>query len=230
VGQSEKTSGRFSLRQRIALWWIAAAGSLLVRLIGCTLRFSWVTEPGGYSVHGTAPPEIYCFWHRAVIPAAWIFRGRQAAIMTSLSFDGEYIARIVTKFGFIPVRGSSSRGGMAALLGMRRELEEGHPVAFTIDGPRGPIYVAKPGPVALAKKTGRPITCFYAAAERAWVLNSWDRMMVPKPFSRVTGYICRPIPVPADATDAQMEDLYQEMQEALDRSRLGAEARLKERP
>jgi lysophospholipid acyltransferase (LPLAT)-like uncharacterized protein len=226
AGWASDRGGPFTLRQRIALWWIAAAGSMLVRLIGCTLRFSFVNEPGSFSGHGTAPPEIYCFWHRAVIPATWVFRNRQVAIMTSRSFDGEYIARIIARFGFIPVRGSSSRGGVGALIGMRRELEESHPVAFTIDGPRGPIYVAKPGPVVLAKKTGRPITCFYVAPEHAWVLNSWDKMMIPKPFSRVVGYFCTPIPVPADASDAQMEALYRQMQESLERSRLQAEAQV----
>lgn len=220
-GENERRT--FSLRQRIALWWIAAAGALLVRLIGCTLRFSLVAEPGGFSGRGTASPEIYCFWHRTVIPAAWVFRNRQVAVMTSQSFDGEYIARIIAKFGFIPVRGSSSRGGVGALLGMRQELERGHPVAFTIDGPRGPIYVAKPGPVILAKKTGRPITCFYVAPEKAWVLNSWDRMIIPRPFSRVVGYFCTPIPVPPDATEEQIKTLHQQMQESLERSRLKAE-------
>ncbi|MBZ5521091.1 MAG: lysophospholipid acyltransferase family protein [Acidobacteriia bacterium] len=228
--QASARANPFTLRQRIALWWIAAAGSMLVRLIGCTLRFSFVAESGSFSGRGTPPPEIFCFWHRAVIPAAWVFRNRQAAVMTSRSFDGEYIARIIAKLGFIPVRGSSSRGGVGALIGMRWEIEKGHPVAFTIDGPRGPVYVAKPGPVLLAKKTGRPITCFYVAPERAWVLNSWDRMMIPKPFSRVVGYFCSPIPVPPDATDAQMEALHQQMQESLDRSRLQAEERLKKLP
>jgi len=108
-------------------------------------------------------------------------------------------------------------------MGMRRELEQGHSVAFTIDGPRGPRYVAKPGPVLLAKKTGIPIGCFYIHMERAWVLNSWDRMMIPKPFSRAAFYVSRPIPVPGDATDEQMNAAHQQMQEALERCRLNAE-------
>jgi lysophospholipid acyltransferase (LPLAT)-like uncharacterized protein len=106
---------------------------------------------------------------------------------------------------------------------MRRELEQGHSVAFTIDGPRGPRYVAKPGPVLLASKTGVPIGCFYIHVERAWVLNSWDRMMVPKPFSRVAFYASGPIVVPADADDAQMSSFHAQMQESLERCRLKAE-------
>ena len=96
------------------------------------------------------------------------------AVITSRSFDGEYIARIIELFGFSAVRGSSSRGGSGALLGMNRVLANGHIAAFTIDGPRGPRYVAKPGPVLLAKMSGVPILCFYLAVERPWILRSWD--------------------------------------------------------
>lgn len=143
--------------------------------------------------------------------------------MVSRSFDGEYIARILTKLGFRPVRGSSSRGAVGALMGMRREIEQGHTVAFTIDGPRGPRYVAKPGPVLLAKKSGQPISCFYIALERAWVVNSWDRMMIPKPFSRACAYFSSPMAVPADAAEEQMAALHRQMQETLERCRQKAE-------
>ena len=143
--------------------------------------------------------------------------------MTSRSFDGEYIARIIQKLGFIPVRGSSSRGAVGALLGMRQQLEQGHATVFTIDGPRGPRYVAKPGPVFLAKKTGVSINCFYVAVERAWILNSWDQMIIPKPFSHAAIYGSSPMYVPADATDEQMSSFHQQMQQALERCRLEAE-------
>jgi lysophospholipid acyltransferase (LPLAT)-like uncharacterized protein len=157
------------------------------------------------------------------MPAAYRFRNQGLAVMTSRSFDGEYIARIIQKLGFSAVRGSSSRGGVGALLGMRKVLEQGHCAVFTIDGPRGPRYVAKPGPVLLAKIAGVPISCFYVAVERAWILNSWDQMIVPKPFSRAVTYVSSPMSVPADATDEQMAALHQQMQETLERCRLGAE-------
>ena len=148
--------------------------------------------------------------------------------MTSRSFDGEYIARIIQKLGFRAVRGSSSRGAVGALIGMRQQLEQGHGVVFTIDGPRGPRYVAKPGPVLLAKKTGIPISCFYVAVKRAWILNSWDQMIIPKPFSQAVIYGSGPMYVPADATDEQMTAFHQQMQETLERCRLGAEKQLAE--
>ena len=143
--------------------------------------------------------------------------------MTSRSFDGEYIARIIQKLGFAVVRGSSSRGAVGALIGMRQQLEQGHGVVFTIDGPRGPCYVAKPGPVLLAKKTGFPISCFYVAVKSAWILNSWDQMIIPKPFSYAAIYASDPMYVPADATEEQMTALHQQMQETLERCRLEAE-------
>ena len=223
-GESQSGSRRFSLRQRILLTLISWTAVLLIRLIGPTLKFEVVAEENvpadGYRY---APAGIYCFWHRCVIPGAWRFRNMQIAIMISRSFDGELISRIAGKLGFRPVRGSSSRGGAGALLAMREELDLGHPAVFTADGPRGPMYVAKPGPVLLAKKTGYKIVGFHIAVERAWILKSWDKMMIPKPFSRAVIYISSPLAVPADATGEQMESLHQEMQRRMERCTAGAE-------
>jgi len=214
----------FSFSDRIKLALISWAGFLLIRLIGPTLRYRSRLEPGVLGDdHGRSPATIWCFWHRCVIPASYRFRGNKLAVMTSRSFDGEYIARIIQKLGYTAVRGSSSRGAVGAMFGMREQLEAGHSVVFTIDGPRGPRFVAKPGPVLLAKKTGFAISCFYVAVERAWILNSWDRMIIPKPFSRPMIYAATPISVPADASDEQMTALHQQMQEALERCRLKAE-------
>ncbi|HET9839087.1 MAG TPA: lysophospholipid acyltransferase family protein [Candidatus Angelobacter sp.] len=225
VNVDREAARTFTLGERIKLGLISWAGYLLVRVIGATLRYELITEPGCLGEGFDSPPlSIWCFWHRCVIPATYRLRGNKIAVMTSRSFDGEYIARIIQKLGYIPVRGSSSRGGAAALLGMRTQLEQGHAVAFTIDGPRGPRYIAKPGPVVLAKKTGVPISCFYVALKSAWVLNSWDRMMIPKPFSRAAFYASSPIHVPPDATNEQMSGLHQQMQEALERCRAKAEA------
>jgi lysophospholipid acyltransferase (LPLAT)-like uncharacterized protein len=225
--QSADLVRQFSLRERIQLWLIARAATLLIRLIGPTLHYTFKQEEGCLAdAWGGGAQYIWSFWHRCVIAATHRCRNHQIAVMTSRSFDGEYIARIIRNFGFIPVRGSSSRGAVGALIGMRGELEQGHSVAFTVDGPRGPIYVAKPGPVLLAKKTGVSICCFYIHVERAWILNSWDRMMIPKPFSRAAFYMSNPIPVPADADDEQMNVIHGQMQESLERCRQNAEAAL----
>src|SRR5215470_330478 len=172
--EAEVEAASFSLRQRVLLWLVTWAGTLFIRLIGPTLKYTVSIEEGG-------PPSeflktaVYVFWHRCTIAACYHFRERQIAVMTSRSFDGEYIARIISHFGYEPVRGSSSRGGVRALLGMHRVIDAGRAVAFTIDGPRGPMYVAKPGPVLLARNTETPIVAFHIAAEKCWELNSWDR-------------------------------------------------------
>ena len=222
--ENDFSTRTFSFTERIKLWLISWVGFLFIRLVGATLRYRFLPEPGClYDGQRLTAPSIWCFWHRSVLPSTYRFRNHDLAVMTSRSFDGECIARVIQKLGFIPVRGSSSRGAVGALIGMRQQLEEGRGVVFTIDGPRGPRYVAKPGPVLLAKKTGVPISCFYVAAERAWILNSWDQMIIPKPFSRAVIYASSPMHVPPDATEEQMAALHQQMQETLERCRVKAE-------
>jgi hypothetical protein len=222
--ESPSATRSFSLSERVKIWLISWAGYLLIRLICPTLRYEFILEPGCLGdENGLNERSIWCFWHRCVIPASYRFRGNKLAVMTSRSFDGEYIARIIQKLGFTAVRGSSSRGAVGAMFGMREQLEAGHSVVFTIDGPRGPRYVAKPGPVLLAKKTGAPISCFYVAVERAWILKSWDLMVIPKPFSRAMVYASGPMFVPPEANEEQMAALHRQMQETLERCRLKAE-------
>jgi len=214
---------RFSLRQRIVLRLIIAAGYLAIRLIGPTLRFCFSREDGAQE-RPDSRPLVASFWHSCMIPATYFFRHMGIRVMSSNSYDGEYMGRIIMKFGFVPVKGSSSRNAIRALLGMRRALEDGWTVAFTLDGPRGPRHVVKPGPVALGRSSGMPLTMFHMAVDRAWVLNTWDRLMIPKPFSRVLIRFGGIISVPADASDAEVERFQRELQLSLDRVRDFAEA------
>jgi lysophospholipid acyltransferase (LPLAT)-like uncharacterized protein len=214
----QEPEAHFWLRQRLALWGISTIGTLAIRLIGPTLRYRVEIEAGG-PPEPLLVPAVYCFWHRCVFASAYFYRNRDVAVMTSRSFDGEYIARIIQNLGFRAVRGSSSRGAVGALLGMHKEIEAGLVAAFTIDGPRGPRYVAKPGPVLLAKNTGVPIVCFHMALEKAWVLDSWDATMIPKPFSRALLRVSKVIHVPRDADAAALERVHEEMQAALERVR-----------
>ena len=208
----------FTLQQRFLLWLISAAGYLAIRLICPTLRYSvsW-EEPPSPPDAIYEKPVIYAFWHRAVFPAAWMWRKLGIAVMVSRSFDGEYIARIIQQLGFVPVRGSSSRGGPEALRGMKSELEEGGTVAFTIDGPRGPKYVAKPGPVLLACSTGLPMSAFYVALSDAWVLGTWDEFMIPKPFSKALVRVSAKMRVPPDAGEHEIREGQARLQQALER-------------
>ena len=200
-------------------------GALAIRLIGMTLRLEEGTDvPSEPNVRPR--PTIYCFWHRCIFHTCYAYRSVGMTIMVSRSFDGEYIARICRHFGYRTVRGSSSRGAVGGFRGMQRELEEGRSVVFLLDGPRGPRYVAKPGPVLLAQKVQCEIICFYVAVQRAWVLNSWDRMLIPKPFSRIYTQVGRPIKVPADADEEQRASAVAAMQTELERVRRIAEAKL----
>lgn len=218
---------RFTLGQRLQLAVISFFGALAIRLIGPTIRFQVICEDGGPPQSDPLHvPAVYCFWHRCVFPATWFYRNRDIAVMTSESYDGEYIARIIEHFGFRAVRGSSSRGAVRALLGMHTQIEQGRVAAFTIDGPRGPMYVAKPGPVLLARNTQVPLVVFHIALERAWVLKSWDKFMVPKPFTRAALVTSKFMHVPKGADSAAHERLHAEMQAALDRVRIAAENQL----
>ena len=137
--------------------------------------------------------------------------------MTSRSFDGEYIARFIRRFGFGAVRGSSTRGGIGALAELVRLSRANCPAGFMIDGPKGPRHEAKMGAVLLARKTGNPVLPFVVNAERFWEVPSWDRFQIPKPFTRATVRIAPPIRVPADASDSALEQKREELQRALDR-------------
>jgi lysophospholipid acyltransferase (LPLAT)-like uncharacterized protein len=213
---------RFTLRQRIILRIIIFAGYWFIRLTAPTLRLCVSREEGAQQSVGQRP-LIISFWHACIIPATYIFRNVGIRVMSSNSYDGEYMGRIIHKFGFVAVKGSSSRNAVRALLGLRRALREGWPVAFSLDGPRGPRYKVKPGPVSLARSSGVPLTMFHIAVERAWVLHTWDRLIIPKPFSRVLIRFGKLIPIPAEATDEDLGRYQQELQDSLDRVREFAE-------
>jgi hypothetical protein len=221
---SDGNRQRFTFGQRIALWWVPKLTALVLAGIGVTLRFEEIAEAGAVPA---LPPArgIFCFWHRCTLSAGWYFRRFRCSILISQSFDGELIARTLGLLGYGTVRGSSSRGGAAGLIAMRDVLGSGLPVVFTADGPRGPIYETKIGPVKLAAMTGESMGSFYLLPQRAWRMRSWDQFLVPKPFSRVVVSWARSLPPPApDADSATLEAARQELNAALERARLHAEA------
>ena len=223
TAQPPSGARRFTLRQRIILRLIIWTGYWFIRLIGPTLRVPISFEDGAQQTLDQHP-LIGSFWHSCLIPATYICRNLGVRVMSSNSYDGEYMGRIIHQFGFVAVKGSSSRNAVRALLGLCRALADGWTVAFTLDGPRGPRHKVKPGPVALARSSGVPLTMFHAAVDKAWVLNTWDRLMIPVPFSRVLVRFGKLIPVPAKASDEDVERYTNELQSALDRVREFAEA------
>src|SRR5438270_9803312 len=184
----------YTFKERMMIRAVDLAFFIAIKLIGRTVRF----EVNGWENWEAASRDgkipIYTFWHDRVFLATYFWQRRRIVVMTSRSFDGEYIARFIQRFGYGAARGSSTRGATGAVVEMVRLMRAGCPTAFTIDGPRGPRYEAKMGSVLLAKKTGFPILPFTIAAKRFWkVKKSWDQFQIPKPFTRARVFIAAPI-------------------------------------
>jgi lysophospholipid acyltransferase (LPLAT)-like uncharacterized protein len=217
-------SPRFTLTQRLVLAVVPRIVWALLWVLGLTWRFRVIAEEGVTPVlFGQVPgPEIYCFWHQCVLPCTIYFRRSRAVILISRSFDGELITRILRMFGFDAVRGSSSRSARQGLMGLVDVIESGRTAIFTADGPLGPIYQTKMGPIKLAQLTGAPIGAFHLQPERAWVMKSWDRFLIPKPFTRICVSWAQWTNVPSDLCSEQFEPTRQELNAALERARLRA--------
>ena len=207
---------RESRSKRLQARLIATGGYRLVAALGATLR--WKTDGLEHfdAIVRSGRQPIMAFWHGRILPATYYFRRRGIVVITSENFDGEWIAGIIERFGYGTARGSTSRGGLKALLQLKRDLAAGKPAGFTLDGPRGPARVAQPGAVWLAKSTGHPVLPFHLEADRYWSVNSWDRTQIPKPFATVAIAMGEPFTVRQDADAAEIEA-----------SRLMLESRLK---
>jgi hypothetical protein len=201
--------------KRLQVAAIAGLGYPLINSLGHTLR--WRVEGLEHldAITRSGRQPVMAFWHGRILPATFYFRRRGIAVMTSENFDGEWIARIIGRFGYSTARGSTSRGARKAMLQLVRQMEQGRPAGFTLDGPRGPARVAQPGAVWLAKATGNPVLPFHLEASSHWTLRSWDRTQIPKPFSSVALVVGEPLPVAADATDEQVEAARQEVERRL---------------
>jgi lysophospholipid acyltransferase (LPLAT)-like uncharacterized protein len=215
---------KFTFAQRIILAIVPRVVWLLLWIVSRTWRFEEIAEEGVTPLIGGlgAGAEIFCFWHQCVLPCTVYFRRTGATILISRSFDGELITRILELFGFRAVRGSSSRGAREGLLGLKQVIDSGTPAIFTADGPRGPIYQTKMGPIKLAQMTGARIGAFHLQPERAWVMKSWDRFLIPKPFTRIAVSWARWTYVPADLAADAFEPKREELNAALERARLNA--------
>ena len=208
------TDWRQSPRKRAQVAAIATLGYPVVRALTATWtwRVSGAEHVDAITAAGHRP--ILALWHGRILAATPYFQRRGIVAMASENFDGEWIARLLGKFGYGAARGSTSRGGSAALRQLVKDVKA-YGVAFTLDGPRGPAEVAQPGAVWLAKVTGNPLLPFHAEAASHWTLRSWDRAQIPKPFSKVAMAIAAPIYVPRNADPAAMEDGRQRLEQSL---------------
>ena len=177
--------------------WIVRAGAGVLRLLANTWRMRAHGDEALQAVRAKDQRIIFALWHGELLPLLWQHRGENVAVVISEHRDGEIIARIAESLGYATVRGSSSRGGSRALIGLMREIDAGRDGAITPDGPRGPARVFAAGAAVAAQRTGALIVPVRAAATRAWRLKSWDRFLIPKPFARVDVTYGEPTPVEA---------------------------------
>ncbi len=207
----------YSFTDRLLIRAADLAFFLLIKLIGRTVKFEIQGWENWEAASSDGKIPIYTFWHNRVFLSTYFWQQRRIVVMTSRSFDGEYIARFIQRFGYGAARGSSTRGSTGAVVGMVRLMRAGCPTAFTIDGPKGPRYVAKMGAVLLAKKTGNPILPFTITAKEFWeAKKSWDGFQVPKPFTRARVDIAAPIYVSPEADEEELKAKRDELQRALD--------------
>ena len=207
---------QYSWKDRLLIRAADLAFFVLINLIGRTMKF----EVEGFEHHETVTDKgmlpVYTFWHDRILATTYWWRNCRAIVLTSRSFDGEYIARFIQRFGYGAVRGSSTRGGVGAVVEMARLMRAGCPTCFVVDGPKGPPHVAKMGAVLLAKRSGHPIVPVTMALHHLWKLPSWDSFQIPKPFTRAKIFVAPPIYVATDAKDEDLERKRTELQQVLD--------------
>ena len=198
-------------------WFAGAVGKHLLDALLATVRFRVMTaEP--HKVIAAEKGVIYTLWHGRLLPLTYYHRKQNIATLISQSSDGEYIARVVERWGYTAVRGSSSRGGGAALRELLKLSRTNRSLAITPDGPRGPRQKLKPGVLTLAQLTGFPMIPMSASATRAWWVDArWDLFLVPKPLSTVFIRYADPVYVPRDASAARVNSIGEEVEATLTR-------------
>ncbi len=206
----------YPFKKRIVIRFADIGFYLLIRLIGSTVRFE--TKGAKYltEIETAGKLPIYATWHDRIFLGTYFLKNRGIVFLASKSSDGEYIARFLQRFGYGVIRGSSSRGGARGLVEMIRAMKSGLAMGFTVDGPRGPRYEAKAGPVVLAKKTGNAILPFVVEPRKYWTVGSWDKMQIPKPFTRALVIYREPIFVSKDADKEEIDAKLRQLQTSLE--------------
>ena len=198
---------------KIRLW--AGLAFALLWFLKVTTRKYYVGTDDLFARWERGEQVILAFWHSRIVLMRFGYRGQRACIMNSIHRDGEIITRVLKRFGIAAVRGSSSRGWVGGLKGLIEAYRLGYDLIVVPDGPRGPYQQAKSGVLQLARATGAPV--YPTTYSAAWHIRigSWDRLMIPFPFSRVVYVVGAPLSVPAETTPAQLEQQRQELEERL---------------
>lgn len=206
----------YTFRERLLIRLLGFVFYIFTNLIGKTVRFEVEGWENLEEIERGGKIPILAFWHNRIFLATYYFRFRGIVVMSSQSFDSEYVARFIQRFGFGIVKGSSTRGGVGGLIEMIRLMKKGFPTGFSVDGPKGPVYQAKTGTLLLAKKTENPVLPFSVEAENYWTIKSWDKLQIPKPFTRAKILIGEPIIVSDGVDDSEMKNKHLELQKKLD--------------
>jgi len=187
--------------------WIVRLGVPLVRAFGASWRIQLINNEASVdALRRERRPIVFALWHGDMLPLLYHHRNEGVAVLISEHRDGELIARTAQSLGFRTVRGSTSRGASRALVSLARELDAGHDVAITPDGPRGPARSFAPGALIAARRANAPVIAVAVAVDSAWRLGTWDRFKIPKPFSHVRIAYSNPVTVEASTVRAAAED------------------------
>jgi lysophospholipid acyltransferase (LPLAT)-like uncharacterized protein len=205
--------------------WAVRVGLFALRVLARTWRMQAYGAESYQNLRRQAKPFAFAFWHGGLLPLVWRHRGEGTSVLVSLHKDGEIIARVCEALGLRTVRGSTTRGGGRALLGLVRELEAGYEVAVTPDGPKGPRHHFAPGALMAAQRAHAPVVPIGVHCSRAWHLKSWDRFMIPKPFARIVvvygdpAYVAGSTPREATEEIGRFEALLAQVMEAAESTR-----------
>lgn len=200
---------------RVPLRITAFFGAGLIRLIGCTWRFRIIDEKYMTDARKEAPALIFAFWHGRMFPLSYRYRNRSIQVLASEHRDGELMGQTIRYLGFGHVRGSSTRGGARAIRELVDRLRDGFDLGITVDGPKGPRYEVKPGPILISRLSGLPVVPATASSKSHWTFSSWDAFELPKPFTEIHVRFGKPVVVPADADEEMIEAKRRELEDTL---------------
>jgi len=207
------TDRKPTLVEKFLMWFLPLILTFIQRVYCMTFRRVDIGRETVDSLHREQKPWIYGTWHCNVLFTPYFMRNQNVYALVSDSKDGEMITRVLYRFGNKAIRGSSSKGGMKALRQMITTLKKGQPIGVTPDGPRGPALIVKEGIIQASRLSGAPIIPFFYAATKQWnVEKSWDRHIIPKPFSTVVVSFGEPIDVKKLSQNKNGEQLMQEVQ------------------
>lgn len=203
------------LLRRIKFFVVGFLGSNLARILFSTVSIN--EKPCEYPklLVSEGKNVIYAFWHSFMLIPGYVVRGLGIKVLISRHTDGEYIAQISQQLGFNIVRGSTTRGGVEALLKMIKDVKEGTSFIITPDGPKGPRFTVQPGVVFLGQKTGLPIVPVSLGISNYWELPSWDKFRIPKPFSKATIIYGEPMQIPLKLKKSEVEEYRVQLEKKL---------------